>query len=78
MAPESRLAADEILVANQAEAGETANAAAPPPVRRGPPPCTECIPSDHSLRMCSHPVVDDGPHCRRRPAIRLAAHAHER
>ena len=64
MAPESRLAADEILVANQTVAAETVNAAAaPPPVRRGPPLRTNVmsLSSDHSLRMLT-------PCCRRRPA----------
>eukprot|EP00964_Phaeocystis_antarctica_P000674 scaffold373_cov66-Phaeocystis_antarctica.AAC.2 len=77
MAPESRLAADEILVANQTVAAETVNAAAPPPVRRGPPLSHKCYPQT-TASACSNPVVDDGPHGRRRSAIRPAAHAHER
>ena len=57
-------------------AEEEARAAAP--VRREPPFIAQSLSSDHSLCMLTHPVVDDGPHGRRRPAIRLAAHAHVR
>ena len=65
MAPESGVAADAIRVANQTEAAETANAAAaPPPVRRGPPPSHRVYLQTHSLRMLT-PVVDDGRHGRR-------------
>ena len=67
MAPESRLAADEILVANQTVAAEMVNAAAaPPPVRRGPPHRTEFIltpqpPHAHTLLSTTARTVAAGP-----------------
>ena len=79
----SEVEAAAALAANQA-AGEAAPAAAaeiesaaPPPVRRGPPSSHRGYPQT-TASACSHPVVDDGPHGRRRPAIRHAAHAHAR
>eukprot|EP00964_Phaeocystis_antarctica_P023461 scaffold13117_cov65-Phaeocystis_antarctica.AAC.3 len=78
MALESGVAADAALEAHQTEAAEAAEAAAaPPPVRRKPPSSHRVYPQT-TASACSHPVVDYGPHGRRRPAIRPPAHAHER
>ena len=76
MAPESGVAADVTLVENQTEAVEAAYAAAaPPPVRREPPSSHTCYPQTTASAHRMHALlVDDGPHGRRRPAIRPAAH----
>ena len=67
MASESGVAADATLVANQAVAAETVNAAAaPPPVRRGPPLRTNVIlrpqpPHAHTLLSTTARTVAAGP-----------------
>ena len=81
----SEVEAAAALAANQAataapaaEAAEAAESAAPPPVRRGPPSSHAQSYPQTTASAFSHPVVDDGPHGRRRPAIWPAAHAHVR
>ena len=57
--------------------GEARGVAAP--VRREPPSSHRAYPQTTASTHRMHALlVDDGPHGRRRPAIRPAAHAHER
>ena len=57
--------------------GEARGVAAP--VRREPPSSHRAYPQTTASAHRMHALlVDDGPHGRRRPAIRPAAHAHER